>query len=71
MQPLSFQVDIARIATNIKSAQAGKIKISSLMKEKQLEAHPDKTGFIVLGSKQFEEQVKVKLESYAIMFGDT
>ena len=33
MQPLSFQVDIARIATNIKSAQAGNIKISSLMKE--------------------------------------
>ena len=40
------------------------------MKEKLLEVHPDKTGFIVLGSKQFKDQVRVELESTVIMFGD-
>ena len=70
MQLLSFQDDIARKATTIRSTQAGHIKICSLMKEKLLEVHPDKTGFIVLGSKQFKDQVRVELESTVIMFGD-
>ena len=57
LQPMSFQDEIARIVSDVGSAQAGNVKISSMMKEKQLEVHPDKTGFIVLGAEKYRKQI--------------
>ena len=58
LQPLAFQDDIARMARNVNEAVVGNIKMESMMKEKQLEVHPDKTGYIVLGSRTFKESGK-------------
>ena len=55
---------------DIGSAQAGNVKISYMMKEKQLEVHPDKTGFIVMGGKEYKKQVFEELQEAPIMFGN-
>ena len=39
------------------------------MKEKQLEVHPDKTGYIVMGCKGYRDQVLGEANEMPIMFG--
>ena len=70
LQPISFQDDIARMARDVQTAQAGNVKLASLMKEKQLEVHPDKTCYIIMGGKKFKERVLEELRESPIMFGD-
>ena len=70
LQPLAFQDDIARMARNVNEAVVGNIKMDSMMKEKQLEVHPDKTGYIVLGSRTFKESVERASSETPIMFGN-
>ena len=41
-----------------------------MLKDKGLEAHPDKTAFIVCGSRSFKESVKNEIQDHPIMFGD-
>ena len=47
LQPLACQDDILKGSTNVLDAQVGNIKLSAMLKEKGLEAHPDETCFIV------------------------
>ena len=47
---MAFQDDILRLAVDVNSAKVGNIKLSCPMEDKQLECHPDKTGFMVMGS---------------------
>ena len=41
-----------------------------MLKEKGLEAHPDKTSFIVCGSKDYKKSAKENLEDNPLVFGD-
>ena len=41
-----------------------------MLKDKGLEAHPDKTGFIVCGSKAFKQTALQDLDRNQLMFGD-
>ena len=50
-------------------AQAGNIKLACLLQEKGLQAHEDKTCFIVFGSKEYKEKVKKDLDPSPLMFG--
>jgi hypothetical protein len=43
---------------------------TSLFKEKGLTAHPDKTGYIVFGSKQYKENIFKELEKCELSLGD-
>ena len=54
MQPMSFQDDLSRIVLDTAGARAGNVKLASVLKEKQLEAHSDKTGFVVFGTKDYK-----------------
>ena len=55
---------------DIGSAQAGNVKINYMMKEKQLEVHLDKTGFIVMGANEYKKQVFEELQEAPIMIGN-
>ena len=70
LQPMVFQDDIARIANDIASAKAGNHKLSFLMKEKQLKVHPDKTGFIAIGTKDYQQKIANETNESPIMFGE-
>ena len=61
---------IKRSGKDVNSTQVGNIKLAALMEEKGLEAHPDKTSFIVCGSMAYKEKVKTDLQSSPLMFGN-
>ena len=69
-QPLIFQADVARISFDLIKAQAGNYKLASMMNEKQLKVHPDKTRFITIGNKKFQERVAKETMEFPIMFRD-
>jgi hypothetical protein len=47
LQPFAYQVDILRGSKDVMGTQVGNIKMAAMLEEKELEAHPDKTCFIV------------------------
>ena len=70
LQPLILQDDVARLVEDIKSANAGNQKLSFVMKEKQLKVHHDKTGFIVIGNKEYQKKIAREVLETPIMFGN-
>ena len=51
------------------AAQVGNIKIAAMLTDKGLEAHPDKTCFIVCGSKKYKEKAEQDLMRNPLKFG--
>ena len=70
LKPLIFQDDIARLCVSQQSAQAGNNKLNQMTKLKQLECHPDKTGFILLGQKNNVEKIRREISKNPLFFGD-
>jgi hypothetical protein len=70
LQPLAYQDDILRSSMDVLSTQVGNIKLAAMMEEKGLEAHPDKTCFIVTGSSKYKDKVRRDLGDNPLMFGD-
>ena len=54
----AYHDDIGKPSVGVHEAQTGNIKMSHMFKEKCLEAHPEKTGYIVFGTKQFKERIE-------------
>ena len=54
---------------DVSGAQAGNIKLSAMLQDKGLTAHPDKTCFIVCGSRNFKTKVENDLKDESLMFG--
>ena len=68
VQPLAYQDDIMKGSKNALDAQTGNIKLAAMLKDKGLNAHPDKTCYIVCGSKQFKEMVDKDFKANPLMF---
>ena len=66
----AYQDDIGKPSEGINEAQAGNIKVSQMFKDKGLEAHPDKTCFVVFGSSTYKETINRQLEANPSYFGD-
>ena len=51
VQPLAYQDDVLKDRKDVMAAQVGNIKLATMLKDKglEMEAHPDKTSFIVCG----------------------
>ena len=69
LQPLAYQDDIMKGNKDVLSAQTGNIKFAAMLKEKGLEAHPDKTCYIICGSKRFQEKAENDLRVSPLVFG--
>ena len=70
LQPVAFQDDILRLSGDVMSARVGNLKLKWLMEDKQLECHADKTGFVILGSSQYKNEIRGQVNEEPIMFGD-
>ena len=70
LQPLTFQDDEISCASEVRQVRAQATKMKFIMKEKGLEIHPDKSGFLAIGSKDFKEEVSKKTKEEPIMFGN-
>ena len=69
IQPLAYQDDVLKGSKNVLEAQVGNIRLAEMLRVKGLEAHPDKTSFIICGSEEFKNQAKEELKENPIMFG--
>ena len=58
IQPLAYQDDVLKGSKDVMAAKVGNIKLSAMLQDKGLEAHPDKTSFIVRGSNKFKQKAK-------------
>ena len=70
IQPLAYQDDVLKGSKDVMAAKVGNIKLSAMLQDKGLEAHPDKTSFIVCGSNKFKQKAKNDLKESPLMFGD-
>ena len=70
LQPLAYQDDISRLATNLATAKAGSMKISSMMDQKGLKCHPTKTVCIAIGSEEYRQNIEKEVKSDPVTFGD-
>ena len=70
IQPLAYQDDVLKGSKDVMAGQVGNIRLAAMLQDKGLEAHPDKTSFIVCGSSKFKEKVKEDIEKPPIMFGN-
>ena len=66
----AYQDDVGKPRDRVMEAQAGNINMASLFQEKGLQAHPDKTGFIVFGDKQFKRRTEEDLKLNPLHLGD-
>ena len=67
LQPLMFQDDVVRLARDVSSARAGNKRIENVVRLKQLEMHPDKTGILIFGDKG---SIRKEVEQKPIMFNN-
>ena len=66
IQPLSYQDDVGTTCANAEMAQLHANKLSKMLKEKTLRAHPDKSGVLLLGSEEYKEKIRQDLKENAI-----
>jgi hypothetical protein len=69
LQPLLFVDDLIRSTTSVMETRAGNIKLDTMIKEKSLGVHSDKSGYLVCGPKKFKEHVEEETKDDPIMFG--
>ena len=59
---------LKRICESIFS-KSGNIKLSWVKEDNQLEFHPDKTWFVVMGSRKYKEEARGQVMEEPIRFG--
>ena len=69
LQPMAYQDDIMRSSQDVLSTQVGNIKLATMFEEKGLEAHPDKTCFIICGNQRYRKDMESDLQRNPITFG--
>ena len=68
LQPMAYQDDIMKGSKNALDARTRNIKLAAMLKDKGLNAHPDKICYIVCGSKQFKEMVDKDFKANPLIF---
>ena len=70
IESAAFQDDISKPCKDVMSAQAGMTRLAAMLTERGLEAHKDKTCYLVCGSKKYKEKTNEQLKMMPLMFGD-
>ena len=68
IQPLSYQDDVGSICTSVEMARSQACEMTKMLQLKTLDAHPDKSGIVILGSKHGRKKVEKELENNPIDF---
>ena len=61
-QGVIYQDDTGRTSRSDSQAQAGNTKLNAVFKDKGVEAHPEKSSFLVCGSRKFKGKVSAELK---------
>ena len=65
LQPLIFVDDLLRGAKDVNCLRAGCIKLDYVLRSKQLQAHPTKSGILIFGSEKFKAKAQRDLSCRA------
>ena len=66
VQPLSYQDDVGSLCTSVTMLRKQANKMTDMFKQKTLNAHPDKSGYLILGSQSFTDNMKQQLKQDSI-----
>ena len=67
----AYQDDVGKPSGSVKEANVHMVKMAKMLKDKGLEAHPSKTGYILFkGSKKDKEQMEKELLLMPLVFGE-
>ena len=66
VQPLSYEDDVGSLCTNVTMLRKQANKMIDMLKQKTLNAHPEKSGYLILGSQSFIDNMKQELKQYPI-----
>ena len=66
LQPLCYQDDVGTMCTNVDMAKNQAEKLSNMLKEKTLQAHPDKSGILIIGAKKYQKKVQSEIKDNQI-----
>ena len=58
LAPCLYQDDIGRLAEDLKSVQAGNIRLEMMADSKLLDYNKDKSGMIIFGNKKFQRKIE-------------
>ena len=70
VESVTYQDDISKPSNDVVSAQAGMTRLSAMLTERGLEAHRDKTCYLVCGSEGYKTKTNKQLELMPLRFGD-
>ena len=70
VESAAFQDDIAKPNHDVVSAQVGMTRLAEMLVERGLEAHKDKTSYIICGSKAYKKRSEEQLLLMPLRFGD-
>ena len=62
LQPLAYQDDVLRGSKDVTTTQTGNTRLATMLKEKGLEAHKDKTFLLLLDQKNSKKISRRKLQ---------
>ena len=65
-----YQDDIAKPSHDVRTAQSGMTRLAAMVNERGLEAHRDKTSYLVRGSEPFKKKSEESLMLTPLVFGD-
>ena len=68
VQPLLYQDDVIHLSKSRDDAQAGVMKMEAVMKTKQLEVHPDKSCYLVVGQGDNLEKEKSEIKKRPLIY---
>ena len=68
IQPLGYQDDVGAPCLDVSMASVQSSLLASLMQEKTLLTHPDKTVYLILGAKSHKEEMRKELKRSPIDF---
>ena len=63
VQPLSYQDDVGSMCTSVNMVRKQANMMTKMLKHKIIDAHPDKSGCLLLGSKSFTNRMKQEIQN--------
>ena len=66
---LYYHHDVGKLSDGVNEAQATNLKMTHVFQEKGLQAHPDKTYFIVFGNKKYKNKIEEDLKINPLYLG--
>ena len=70
VESAAFQDDILKPSSDIFTAQAGMTRLAGFLEERGLDAHPDKTSYLVCGTQEYKRKTNKQLKKMPLVFGN-